>query len=111
MAELTEKLVALTNADLSIEKLKIETIIESMTARLLSKLVKGVDEVPEELEYVLLEVCVKRYNQLGDEGYSARSQEGESITLSSIFDEFEADISLWNKKNSEPSTVGNWSMR
>jgi len=111
MKGLKEKLVSLTSADLSIEQLKIDTIIDSMESRLLSKLVGEPKEVPRELEFVLLEVCVKRYNQIGDEGYSARSQEGESITLSSIFDEFEADIASWNKKNGESSNVGVWSMR
>ncbi|MDG4966263.1 phage head-tail connector protein [Lactococcus lactis] len=110
MADVKKQLVTLTNANLTIEDLKIDTIIDSMTARLLSKLVKDLKEVPKELEFILLEVCVKRYNQIGDEGYSSRSQEGESLTLSSIFDEFEEDIAAWNEKNSEPSQVGKWSM-
>lgn len=111
MADIKTQLVALTEADLELEKEKVDTIVSTMTQRLLNKLVKDVKDVPSELSYILLEVCVKRYNQLGDEGYSSRSQEGESLTLSSIFDEFEEDIANWNEENTEAKKNGVWSMQ
>ncbi|MFK4900109.1 phage head-tail connector protein [Lactococcus petauri] len=111
MGDIKTQLVALTEADLELEEEKIDTIISTMTQRLVGKLIKGQTSVPSELSYILLEVCVKRYNQLGDEGYSSRSQEGESLTLSSIFDEFEEDIANWNEENSEAKRNGVWSMQ
>lgn len=57
-------------------------------------------DFPGELGYIELEVCVRRYNRLKNEGMSSYSQEGESITFnSSDFDDFMDDINLWKRRN------------
>lgn len=57
------------------------------------------EEFPNELSYIPLEVCVKRYNRLKNEGMSSYSQEGESITFDNTdFDSFLDDIAEWRKK-------------
>jgi len=58
---------------------KLTWIIESTTNRL--KLLLG-DDVPEELEYVVVEVSAIRFNRIGSEGFSSHSVEGESISFS-----------------------------
>lgn len=55
---------------------------------------------PSELGFISLEVCVRRYNRISNEGMASYSQEGQSITFnSSDFDDFEADINAWREQN------------
>lgn len=58
------------------------------------------ESVPEELNYILIEVAVKRYNRLKNEGMTSYSQEGETISFAANdFDEFKDDIARWNSQN------------
>ena len=58
------------------------------------------DKIPAELGYIELEVSVRRFNRLQNEGMSQYSQEGESITFnSSDFDDFLDDSDLWKRRN------------
>lgn len=68
----------------------------------------GEKEVPDELSYIALEVAVKRYNRIANEGMSQYSQEGESITFNSNdFDEFADDIDQWkNNNDKKPKSLG-----
>lgn len=64
-----------------------------------------IKEIPQELEYIVIEASISRFNRKGDEGMSSYSQEGESISYSSILDEFKDDIAAWleqEKKASAP---------
>ena len=55
---------------------------------------------PSDLSYIALEVCVKRFNRLKNEGMASYAQEGESITFNSNdFDDFQADIDAWKERN------------
>ncbi|OUN47126.1 hypothetical protein B5G22_06825 [Limosilactobacillus reuteri] len=57
-------------------------------------------DLPSELGFISLEVCVRRYNRISNEGMASYSQEGQSITFnSSDFDDFEADINGWREQN------------
>ena len=68
----------------------------------------GEKKVPDELSYIALEVAVKRYNRIANEGMSQYSQEGESITFNSNdFDEFVDDIDQWkNNNDKKPKSLG-----
>lgn len=58
------------------------------------------EEFPSDLSYIALEVCVKRFNRLKNEGMTSYTQEGESITFNSNdFDDFQADIDAWKGRN------------
>ena len=60
------------------------------------------ETVPDELDYIELEVCVRRFNRIKNEGMASYSQEGESITFnSSDFDDFLDDINLWKRRNAK----------
>lgn len=59
------------------ELLKI--IIANTTARL--KLLIGGIDPPEELDHIILEVSIIRYNRIGSEGLSSHSVEGESLSF------------------------------
>ncbi len=66
------------------------------------------EELPSELCYIELEVCVRRFNRLKNEGMSSYTQEGESITFnSSDFDDFMDDINQWKRRHSrDMKTLG-----
>lgn len=72
----------------------LEHILESTEQRLLSRL--NTDNVPEQLEYILVEVAVKRFNRIGSEGMTNKSLEGLSTTFKDDdFAEFESDIKIY----------------
>ena len=78
----------------------LNVIIENTEQALCFKL--SVDEVPKELDYVLVEVAIKRFNRLKNEGMTSYSQEGESITFnSSDFNDFNSNIQQWRADNNK----------
>ncbi|MCC4339934.1 hypothetical protein DKZ22_05845 [Limosilactobacillus reuteri] len=79
----------------------LKLIIDNTDQALRFKLELTKDKkIPGELGYIELEVSVRRFNRLQNEGMSQYSQEGESITFnSSDFDDFLDDIDLWKRRN------------
>ena len=72
---------------------QLNDFIKRITDRLLLRL--GVPTLPVELQFIVVECTVKRFNLKGNEGMSSYSQEGESITYSNLLDEYQEDIALW----------------
>lgn len=73
---------------------KLNLIIDLATSRL--RVLLGNVEPPEELQYIILEVAVKRFNKVGSEGFASHSVEGESFSFSeNDFDGFKSDIQSW----------------
>lgn len=69
----------------------LRLITTSATARL--KILLGGIDPPESLDYIIVEVSVRRYNRIGSEGVTSHSVEGESLTFTeSDFAGFEDDI-------------------
>ena len=79
----------------------LKLIIKNTEQALKFKLSLTQDEkIPEDLAFIALEVCVRRYNRISNEGMASYSQEGESITFnSSDFDDFMDDIDSWREQN------------
>lgn len=79
----------------------LSLIITNTDQALRFKLELSSDEkLPPELSYIELEVCVRRFNRLKNEGMSSYTQEGESITFNaSDFDDFMDDINLWKQRH------------
>lgn len=79
----------------------LSLIIKTTVQALRFKLALAPSEpFPSDLSYIALEVCVKRFNRLKNEGMASYSQEGESITFNSNdFDDFQADIDAWKERN------------
>ncbi len=70
---------------------KLRLIISNAAARL--KLLLGGIEPPDEMDYIILEVSVKRFNRIGSEGMASHSVEGESASYSDDdFAEYADDI-------------------
>ena len=69
----------------------LNKLISFAIARLKIKL--GGIEPPEELDFIIVEVVIKRFNRIGSEGFKNHSFEGESVTFcDDDFEEFEDDI-------------------
>ena len=67
----------------------LNRIIERTESRLSVLLPIGVNSVPSELNYIVEEVSIKRYNRIGAEGMTSESVDGRSNTFqSNDFDEY-----------------------
>lgn len=83
---------------------KLSLIIDQSNDKLLARL-PNTEAVPEELEYIVLELAVIRFNRINNEGMASYSQEGESISYGSDIAEFESDIQAWLNKQ-EDNRIG-----
>ena len=81
---------------------QLSTIIALTESRL--KALLGVDVVPQELEYIEVEIAVRRYNRIGSEGATSHSVEGESWAFKdNDFADFADDIQAWRDKQANES--------
>lgn len=88
----------LLNINDNLEDDKLNIIINNTTARLKSFLDPiTYPKVPTELDYIIEEVTVKRYNRIGAEGMSQESVDGRSSTYQlNDFDEYLSVLSNYN---------------
>lgn len=93
-------MIGLASDDTSQDSI-LSLILKNTDLQLRFKLGLDVGElVPSELAYIPIEVAVRRYNRLKNEGMSSYTQEGESISFNSNdFDDFQADIADWRKRH------------
>lgn len=83
---------------------KLKLIVSNTTARL--KLLLGGIDPPEEMNHIILEVTIMRFNRIGSEGLSSHTVEGESLSFTdSDFDGFMTEIQAWLDSQKE-STRG-----
>ena len=77
--------------------------IISMTAQRL-QLRLGVANVPAELEYIVVEVSIVRFNRIGSERLSSHNVEGEGMTWTEEddFKPYMAEINGWLSQQKEP---------
>ena len=75
----------------------IKTTVQALRFKLA---LSSAEAFPNDLCYIALEVCIKRFNRLKNEGMTSYTQEGESITFNSNdFDDFQSDIDAWKERN------------
>lgn len=83
---------------------KLKLILSNTTARL--KLLLGGIDPPEEMDHIILDVAIMRFNRIGSEGLSSHSVEGESLSFTdNDFDGFASEIQAWLDSQKE-STRG-----
>jgi len=87
------------------------TIYAMVSNRLDKKLSVGLADTTQaliDLEYIIDEVTIKRFNRVGSEGMESESVEGHSIKFNSTDDflEFETDIANYIASQAEPTTKG-----
>lgn len=74
--------------------LKLRLLLNNAKTRL--KLLLGGVEPPEDMEHIVVDVAIKRFNRIGSEGLTSHSAEGESLSFGdSDFDEFNGEIQAW----------------
>ena len=93
-------LLDIAEEDVDFDK-KLELIIGNAGKQVLSYLPAGTKEVPPELEYIVCELAVIRFNRLGNEGLVSFSQEGESITYGDDIAPYLSAIQEWNKRQKD----------
>ncbi len=71
---------------------KLETIVRLTEGRL--KALLSVKIIPDELEYIITEVSIKRFNRIGSEGVQTHSVEGESMSFND--DDFSSSLLRFN---------------
>ena len=90
MLEDLKLLLGLEDTDKKTEQ-QLQLILNATKQRL--KFLLGGLEPPEEMEYIILDVSVIRFNRIGSEGLSSHSVEGESLSWSeNDFAEYMDDI-------------------
>lgn len=76
---------------------KLRLIIANTTSRL--KLLLGGIDPPEEMDHIVLEVSIIRFNRIGSEGMESHSVEGESSSyVSDDFSDFTDEIQAFLDK-------------
>ncbi|WP_165625354.1 phage head-tail connector protein [Staphylococcus aureus] len=71
------------------EQLKV--IISNVEKELLAMLPTIEDTIPEEIEFIVVEVSTKRYNRIGAEGMTSETQDGHSSSYElNDFDEYKS---------------------
>lgn len=71
-------MLGITDSDMD-EKLKL--IIEGVKGRL--KILLGGQEPPEDMDHIILEVSIVRFNRIGSEGLTSHTVEGEAQSYDS----------------------------
>lgn len=90
MLENIKTLLGISRSDTDLDE-KLTLLINNTIARLKRKL--GGIEPPEDMDDIILEVVIKRFNRIGSEGVSSHTVEGESVTYTDKdFDEFSSEI-------------------
>lgn len=86
-------LLGISSEDTSRDALLLK-IIAMVTARL--TLLLGGIEPPEEMDHIILDVSVIRFNRIGSEGMTGHTVEGESLNFSDDdFAQYNDEIRAW----------------
>ncbi len=85
---------------------KLNWILDTTRSRL--KVLLGGIDPGDDLNYIITEVAIVRYNRIGSEGFQSHTVEGESVGfLSSDFDAYMDDIQAYkDQKNIDISKGG-----
>ena len=79
-------------------------IIKLIESKILSYL--NIEKLPKELEYILVELCIERYNRIGSEGLNSESSDGVSFTYdnSDMLEKYKEDLDRYSKNNLKSMT-------
>lgn len=99
MLDELKELLGIDKDDKDCDK-KLRIILKHTTARL--KLLLGNVEPPEEMNHIIIDVAIMRFNRIGSEGYGSHSVDSESISFSdSDFNGFANEIQAWLNSQKE----------
>lgn len=73
------------------------SLIIKLTSQRLAAILQ-VEDIPQELEYIVTEVSIIRFNRIGSEGVTEHVTGSLSMTFSDDdFSKFDKDLKLWKK--------------
>lgn len=99
MLDELKELLGIDKEDKDCDK-KLRIILKHTTARL--KLLLGNVEPPEEMNHIIIDVAIMRFNRIGSEGLSSHSVDSESLSFNdSDFNGFAAEIQAWLNSQKE----------
>ena len=75
----------------------IDEIIELTKSKILNYINK--EELPKELEFILVELSIQRYNRIGSEGISSESVDGKSVSYEDDFENYKTYLDDYIHKN------------
>ena len=78
-----------------------DELIYEITELTKSKILNYINEVelPLELEFVLVELTIQRYNRIGSEGIASESVDGKSVSYEDIFENYKPDLDDYISRN------------
>lgn len=88
---IVSKIKTLLNVDDSIQDEALNIIVTNVGKHLLIRLKrvnKVIEVIPEELDFVVEEIAIRRYNNLGSEGFKSESVEGHKIEFYDLSEYF-----------------------
>lgn len=105
MLEDLKRMLGLSDqADEELDK-KLEWILNTSRARL--KVLLGNIDPKDDLNYIITEVSIVRFNRIGSEGFSSHNVEGETSSfLNSDFDPYMDDIQAYKDANNIDTAKG-----
>lgn len=80
-----ERIKTLLGIEDSLQDAVLSIIIDNVSSHL--KVLLGKD-IPKELEFIVVEISIRRFNRLGTEGMKSESVEGHNVTFYDLKDEF-----------------------
>lgn len=88
---------------------QIEAVYNLVSRRLIAKLNNRLDEnvtkVPKDLEYIVIEVSIARFNYIGSEGMESENVEGHSVSFKEdMFAVYKEDIDDYIRKENPLDT-------
>lgn len=87
-------------------KLIIKQSKKAIKSRINRERKEPLDEVPLDLDWVVLEVSTKRFNRLNSEGMKSKTEEGTRLDWDSLIDEHIADLTPYMDDETDKSKKG-----
>ena len=75
----------------------IYEIIELTKSKILNYI--NQEELPKELDFILVELSIERYNRIGSEGISSESVDGKSVSYEDDFENYKTYLDDYIFKN------------
>ena len=78
-----------------------DELIYEITELTKSKILNYINEVelPLELEFVLVELTIQRYNRIGSEGIVSESVDGKSVSYEDVFENYKPYLDDYISRN------------
>ena len=99
-----------TKTLLGVDNERVDVIYDQFEKRLLRRLQRSksdIESIPAELEYILTECTIARYNRIGSEGMTSESMDGHSASyVDTDISDYEDEIKEYLQDDEASATRG-----